>query len=479
MLATCSHVTRAQPNANAPAKPTTAPAASADAPLLKPEELEQMLAAVALYPDSVLTQILMASTYPLEVVQAQRWADKNKNLKGDALTAELEKQSWDPSVKSLVQFPDVLKMMSDNLDTTVKIGDAFIAQQADVMNTIQKLRAAAKKSGNLQSNEQQTVTVSPAPPPDPTIVMQQPAQSEIIVIESSQPDVIYLPSYNPTVVYGTWPYPAYPPYPYYPPNYVASNMMSFGVGMAVGAAWGYAWGNCDWGHHDCEIDIDKNTNINTNIDRDKYKQERQNRQTERQGQRDTRQGDRQGQRQGQGGRSANSWQHDPSHRGGVAYRDQKTAQQFGARNQQAVQAREQYRGRAEAGRQDIARGGADQFKGSRPGGAGGAGGSGGSGGYFSKPSPSQQPANRPSQNRPSPPSGGNRSGSSSGGALNDVNRGGSSAKSSSQRGKSSRSSSSGSAKPKSSGGSRSPSRSSGSRGGSRGGGGGGARGGRR
>ena len=148
LLAIGAGLARAQTKPNAPAKPTTAPATSAgDASLVKPEELEQMLAAVALYPDSVLTQILMASTYPLEVVQAQRWADKNKTLKGAALTAELEKQTWDPSVKSLVQFPDVLKMMSDNLDTTVKIGDAFIAQQADVMNTIQKLRAAGVVPG--------------------------------------------------------------------------------------------------------------------------------------------------------------------------------------------------------------------------------------------------------------------------------------------------------------------------------------------
>ena len=199
----------ARPAAPAPAGPATAPAgaSAADKPLLKAQELEQLVAPIALYPDALLTQLLMASTYPLEIVQADRWAKAHKDLKGAQLTAQLENEDWDPSVKSLVNFPDVLAMMSENLDTTIKIGDAFLAQQADVLASVQVLRAKAQKEGNLKSNQQQVVKVEVPPPAtqpaQPVIVQQQPPQ--IITIESSSPDVIYVPSYNPTVVYGSWP----------------------------------------------------------------------------------------------------------------------------------------------------------------------------------------------------------------------------------------------------------------------------------
>src|SRR3954454_18691088 len=145
--------------------PATAPASAdqTDKPPLKKEELEQLLAPVALYPDSVLTQMLMASTYPLEIVQADRWAKDHKDLKGDALAKELEKLDWDASVKSLINFPDQLSMMSEKLDLTIKIGDAFIEQQADVMNTVQVLRNKAQAEGNLKSNAQQKVEVQSAP----------------------------------------------------------------------------------------------------------------------------------------------------------------------------------------------------------------------------------------------------------------------------------------------------------------------------
>ena len=171
----------------------------------KQEELDQMIAPIALYPDSLLTQILMASTYPLEVVQADRWAKQNKDMKGDALAKALEAQPWDPSVKSLVNFPQVLAMMSEKLDWTQKLGDAFLAQQKDVMGTVQKLRAKAQAAGNLKTTKEQVVKV----------------EKEVIIIEPANPQVVYVPTYNPTVVYGAWPYPAYPPTPYYPPGYVA------------------------------------------------------------------------------------------------------------------------------------------------------------------------------------------------------------------------------------------------------------------
>ena len=292
----------------------------------KQEELDQLLAPIALYPDSLLAQIFMASTYPLEVVQAGRWVKANKSLKGDALTAALEKEDWDPSVKSLVNFPQVLDMMNEKLDWTQKLGDAFLAQQKDVMDTVQKLREKAEAQGNLKSSEQQKVVVE--------------KETQTIIIESANPQVVYVPTYNPTVVYGTWWYPSYPPYYYYPPGYAAgAALFSFGVGVAIGAAWGYAWGGCNWGGGDVDIDINRNTNINNNIDRSKY----QNKVTT-----------------GQGGRG--EWKHNPEHRKGVSYRDQGTAQKFDRGASKDAQSREAFRGRAETGRQDIARGGADQFR---------------------------------------------------------------------------------------------------------------------
>ncbi len=167
-------------------------------PVFKQEELEQILAPIALYPDELIAQILMASTYPLEVVEAARWVKANPSLKGNQLTSALEKQNWDPSVKSLVNFPSVLNMMNDKLDWTQKLGDAFLAQQKDVMSTVQRLRAKAQASGNLKTTKEQKVVV----------------QDQVIVIQPADPQVIYVPTYNPTVVYGAWPYPAYPPYYY-------------------------------------------------------------------------------------------------------------------------------------------------------------------------------------------------------------------------------------------------------------------------
>jgi hypothetical protein len=292
-------------------------------PAFKQEELDQLLAPIALYPDSLLSQILMASTYPLEIVQAARWVKQNKDLKGDVLTAALEKQEWDPSVKSLVNFPQVLQMMNEKLDWTQKLGDAFLAQQKEVMGTIQALRAKAHAEGNLKTTKEQTVIVEKDP--------------QTIIIEPASPQVVYVPTYNPTVVYGVWAYPAYPPYPVYPPGYVATTAaFSFAAGVAVGAAWGYGWGHCDWHGGDVDIDVNRNTNINRNIDRGKYA-------TQYQG--------------GQG-----KWQHNPEHRKGVSYRDQATAQKFNRGPSANTQDRAAYRGRAEAGRQEVARGGLDQSR---------------------------------------------------------------------------------------------------------------------
>jgi hypothetical protein len=194
---------------------------SPQAALFKPEELVQLVAPIALYADALLAQILMASTYPLDIVSAARWVKANPNLKDQALENALQAQIWDPSVKSLVAFPQVLTMLNEKLDWTQKLGDAFLAQQKDVMDTVQRLRAKAQAQGNLITTSQQKV------------IVEQPAgsQTTVVKIEPASPQVVYIPTYNPTVVYGGWPYPAYPPYAYYPPGYVAAtSLMSFGVG---------------------------------------------------------------------------------------------------------------------------------------------------------------------------------------------------------------------------------------------------------
>jgi hypothetical protein len=376
----------------------SAQAATNDKPAFRQEELEQMLAPIALYPDDLLSQILMASTYPLEVVQADRWVKENKGLKGSALTKALEAKNWDASVKSLVNFSGVLAMMSSNLEVTVKIGDAFIGQQKDVMGTIQKLRRMAAASGNLKTTPQQTV------------VVQKEADTQVIIIQPANPNEYYIPTYSSAVIYGTWPYAAYPPYPYYPPGYVPGRALAFTAGVAIGAAWGYAWGHSDWSHGNVNVNVNRNTNINANINRSRYSAEFQNRNA--------------AFRNGQG-----SFQHNPAHRQGVAYRDQKTASQFGrTTSPQASQAREAYRGRGEAGA-----GGAGV--GARPGAGAGAPGVGarpgagaGGAGVGARPgagaSAAAQPAGR--QN-----------------AFEGMDRGGSAARVESQRGQSSRASFSG------------------------------------
>lgn len=277
---------------------------SNDQKKFKQEELDQMLAPVALYPDDLLTQILMASTYPLEVVQAERWVKQNKALKGNALKEGIEKQTWDDSVKALASFPDVLTMMSEKLDWTQKLGDAFLAQQKDVMATIQKLRRKAAEAGNLASSKEQEVK----------------KEGDIIIVQAANPQVVYVPTYNPTVVYGTWWYPAYPPYPVYvyPPG---AAVFTFAVGVAVGAAWrGHG---CYVDYHGRTVNIDRDVNIN----------------------RPTAPGTRPS-----GGRGkVEQWKHNPEHRKGVSYRDQRTRDKYSPTNRAAVDSRQGNRGYDKAG----------------------------------------------------------------------------------------------------------------------------------
>ena len=278
-------------------------AQEAPAKVFKQEELEQLLAPIALYPDDLLTQILMASTYPLEVVQAERWAKQNKSLKGDALKAALEKQPWDDSVKALVPFPEVITMMSEKLEWTQKLGDAFLAQQKDVMDTVQKLRRKASEAGNLKSSKEQEVK----------------KEGDIIIVESANPQVVYVPAYNPTVVYGVWAYPAYPPYPVYayPPG---AALFTFTMGVAIGAAW-YGHG-CHADYHGGTVNIDRSTTIN----------------------RPAQPGTRPSGGGAGGGAKAEQWKHNPEHRQGVSYRDQGTRDKYSPTNRAAVDNRQGNRG---------------------------------------------------------------------------------------------------------------------------------------
>jgi uncharacterized membrane protein YgcG len=282
-------------------------------PAFKSEEIEQLVAPIALYPDSLVAQILMASTYPLEIVEAARWVKSNPNVKDKALEDAMAQQKWDPSVKSLAAFPQVLNMMSEKIDMTQKMGDAFLGQQKEVLAAIQRLRSKAQAAGNLKSGQEQTVSTA------------QEGGATVIKIEPTQPQTVYVPTYNPATVYGPWPYPAYPPYYYYPPGYVAgAALFTFTAGVIVGNA---LWGNCNWGGGNVNVNVNKYNNFNrTNI---------QN----------------------------SNWSHNAEHRKGVQYRDSASQQRYGKGQRQGVESREQFRGRAEQGRQDIARGGADQFKG--------------------------------------------------------------------------------------------------------------------
>jgi len=262
------------------------------------EELDQMLAPVALYPDSLLAQILMAATYPLEVVQADRWVKANRNLKGDPLNDALDKKDWDPSVKALVPFPQVLSMMSEKLEWTQTLGDAFLDQQDEVMNTIQQLRTKAQAAGNLRDTDEQRVTVGDG----------------AIMIEPAQPEVIYVPAYDPTLVYGPWWYPAFPPFFFLPPpRVVVFGRIGFWTGVRVGRAWGHGWGHWDWRNHYVNVNVNRHININRNVSIS-----RTSIQTTR-------------------------WQPDVRHRKGVSYRNEATRERYG-QSLRGVENRRDFRG---------------------------------------------------------------------------------------------------------------------------------------
>lgn len=278
------------------------------------EQLAQLLAPIALYPDELIAQVLLASTYPLEVVMADRWVERNKDLKGDALATALERETWAPSVKALVNFPSVLAMLSQKLDLTTKLGDAFLEQKEDVTDMIQELRKKAADAGNLKSTMQQNVVI----------------EKEKILIEPSDTRVIYVPTYDPYLVYGPWWYPAYPPYYFYSPPYPGV-VFSFGVGVTLGMPWGYAWGGWDWYGRNVVINVNRNIGYNSYIDRSRYI--------------------RRYERRGLPVQSGQViWRHDPGHRRGVAYKDKGIARKFGQLPARPGEVRRESRGFSTTGR---------------------------------------------------------------------------------------------------------------------------------
>jgi hypothetical protein len=278
-------------------------AVSPTAKTFSQQDLDRLLAPIALYPDPLLAQVLMASTYPLEVVEAARWAKANPKVSGKALEDAMSKQSWDPAVKSLTAVPQVLQQMNDNLDWMQKLGDAFLAQQQDVMDTVQGLRARADAAGNLKTTDQQVVRTEVQ------------GSQKIYVVESPKPEVIYVPTYNPTVVYGSWWYPT-PPYactrrptsirrawPSPPAWSSARRSGAPATGVGAAATW-------------------TSTSIATT--------------------------------RSIAPTSTTGWNHNVDHRRGVAYRDQNVARQYNrGGNAQAAQSRENFRGRADAGRSEL------------------------------------------------------------------------------------------------------------------------------
>jgi hypothetical protein len=273
-------------------EPAAAPEQAA--PKIPNDQLDSLVAPIALYPDPLLAQILAASTYPLEIIQLQQWMERNKNLKDNALSDAVAKQNWDPSIQAMAAFPDVVKRLADDIQWTSDLGNAFLAQQPDVMDAIQRMRAKAHDNGNLKTTAQQNVET------------QTVDGKQVIVIQQANPKVVYVPSYNPTIVYGApvYPYPAI----YYPPGY---GVLAFGAGVALGAAWGGGWGwGCGWGSSKVNYNVTNkyvyNSNRNTNINQGNF--------------------NRPSQLPANGG----NWQHNPQHRGAAPYPNRATASQYGS-----------------------------------------------------------------------------------------------------------------------------------------------------
>jgi len=265
------------------------------------EDLDRMLAPIALYPDALLSQILMAATYPLEVVEAARWSRANPGLQGDQAVRAVAQRTWDPSVKSLVAFPQILAMMDEKIDWTERLGNAFLAQEPQVMDSVQNLRQRAYAAGALRSDNQIRVE----------------SQGPAIMIVPANPEIVYVPYYDPTVVYGNWWWPAPPVYwapwgGYHPPH--PGFFLSWGTGIPVVS--GFFFGAFDWsGHRAHVVNVHPYYYSRTVV---------------------TRQGANVHNRVVV--RNVNTtpgvWQHDPAHRRGAPYRDASVRQRYGTERAQ-------------------------------------------------------------------------------------------------------------------------------------------------
>jgi hypothetical protein len=313
--------------------------AGEEAAKIPADQLDSLVAPIALYPDPLLSQTLVASTYPLEIIQLQQWLLKNKNLKDKALADAVKKQDWDPSIQAMAALPDVVKQLAENIKWTTDLGNAFLAQQSDVMDAVQRMRKKAQDAGNLKSTPQQKVE---------TKVIES---KQVVVIEQASPEVIYVPSYNPTVVYGPPVYP-YPPIAYPPVGYYAAGMaLSFGIGVAMGAAWGGGWGyHSNWGGNN-NIYVNNNNNFVNNSNRQNYNN-----------------------RQNVSNRPAggnNNWQHNPQHRGGAPYSNRATAKQYGGTSRGDSMATRQANARQNqpggGNRQQVGASNPSSFRGGQPG----------------------------------------------------------------------------------------------------------------
>jgi len=388
----------------AESKPDTA---TQPQPKIPAEQLDALVAPIALYPDPLLAQTLAASTYPLEIVQLQQWLAKNPSLKDKALADAVAKQDWDPSIQSMAGLPDVVKRLADDIQWTTDLGNAFLAQQSDVMDAVQRMRKKAQDTGNLKSSAQQKVETKTV------------ETKTVIVVEQADPQVVYVPTYNPVVVYGPPIYP-YPPIYYPPPGYYAGGMaISFGIGVAMGAMWGGGWGyGCGWGGSS-----NVNINVNNNFNRASHYNS---------------------------GRGNGNWQHNPQHRGGTPYGNRATADRFGGTTRGDSLSNRQAGARQQVGSQggnlgSVRSGTAGGVSDRASGGAGGgfgdrSSGSGGGGGYSNRSSSTTGGAARSAGGADS--IGGrdySRSGSSNSGAFGGSSRGynGSYSRASSSRGASS------------------------------------------
>src|SRR6476619_3462487 len=267
-------------------------ATTEEAPKIPNEQLDSLVAPIALYPDDLLAQTLAASTYPLEVMQLDQWMDKNKNLKDKALADAVAKQPWDPSVQAMAAFPEAVQRMAENIQWMTDVGNAVLAQQKDVMDAVQRMRAKAQGTGNLKTGSVQKVETKTTQ-----------SGEQVIVVEEANPEASYVPSYDPEVVYGAAP-AEYPYYPYSYPGYQPGTALAWGSAIAVGGIWANNnWGNCDW--DDGNVTINNNKNFNKNYNKNVNK--------------------------GTGTGQAKGWQHNPQHRGNAPYANKQTANKYGGK----------------------------------------------------------------------------------------------------------------------------------------------------